>query len=172
MTTYYDNLLNQKSKKKKEQQNPITSQPEETQTEHPNDQSTSTTQTDNKTTSELTKSHFSASSGKQPRLDNDVFNPLTTNEGNNMYLELCTNFTLITQKETSHVLLIMDFEKLTLDGLIDTGALTGTIPEADLNKIFLLSNEATKDTGPAPKFQIMVANGQLERLELFSLNAR
>ena len=57
----------------------------------------------------------------------------------------------------------MDFEKLTLDGLIDTGALTSAISEADLNKIKLLSNEAIKDTGPAPNFQIMVANGQLER---------
>ena len=57
----------------------------------------------------------------------------------------------------------MDFEKITLDGLIDTGALKSAISEADLNKIKLLSNEAIKDTGPAPNFQIMVANGQLER---------
>ena len=57
----------------------------------------------------------------------------------------------------------MDFEKLTLDGLIDTGALTSAISEEDLNKIKLLSNEAIKDTGPAPNFQIIVANGQLER---------
>ena len=57
----------------------------------------------------------------------------------------------------------MDFEKLTLDGLIDTGALTSAISEADLNKIKLLSKEAIKDTGPAPNFQIMVGNGQLER---------
>ena len=57
----------------------------------------------------------------------------------------------------------MDFEKLTLDGLIDTSALTSAISEADLNKIKILSNEAIKDTGPAPNFHIMVANGQLER---------
>ena len=57
----------------------------------------------------------------------------------------------------------MDFMKLTLDGLIDTGALTSAISEQDLNKIKLLSNEAIKDTGPAPNFRIMVANGQLER---------
>ena len=54
----------------------------------------------------------------------------------------------------------MDFEKLTLEGLIDTGALNSAISEADLNKIKLLSNEANKDTGPAPNFQIMVANGR------------
>ena len=57
----------------------------------------------------------------------------------------------------------MDFEKLTPDGLIDTGAITRVISGADLNKIELLSNEAIKDTGPEPNFQIMVANGQLER---------
>ena len=50
-----------------------------------------------------------------------------------------------------------------IDGLIDTGALTSAIFEADLIKIKFLSNEAIKETGPAPNFQIMVANGQLER---------
>ena len=56
----------------------------------------------------------------------------------------------------------MDFEKLTLDDLIDTGALTIAISEQDLNKIKMPANEAVKETGPPPKFQIMVANGQLE----------
>ena len=56
----------------------------------------------------------------------------------------------------------MDFEKLTLDGLIDTGALTSAFSEQDLNKIKLLANEAIKETGPPPNFQIMVANGQLQ----------
>ena len=57
----------------------------------------------------------------------------------------------------------MDFAKLTLDRLIDTGALS-VISEADLIKIKQLSIEAIKDKecGPAPKFQIMVANGQLD----------
>ena len=53
----------------------------------------------------------------------------------------------------------MDFENLTLDRLIDTSALTSAISEAYLNKIKLLSNGATKDTGPASNFRIMVANG-------------
>ena len=110
----------------------------------------------------LTKTLFNASPGKQPLLDNDVSNHLTTDEGNNnMYLNLSTNLTL---KKKRHMYYFpMDFEKLTLDGLFDTGALTSAISEADLNKIKLLSNEAIKDTGPAPNFQIMVANGQLER---------
>ena len=56
----------------------------------------------------------------------------------------------------------MDFEKLTLDGLTDTGALTSAISEQDFKKIKLLANEAIKETGPPPNFQIMVANGQLE----------
>ena len=56
----------------------------------------------------------------------------------------------------------MDFGELTIDGLIDTGALTSAISDADLNKIKLLSNSSIIDTGPAPTFQIMVANGQLE----------
>ena len=55
-----------------------------------------------------------------------------------------------------------DFEKLTLDGLIDTGALTSAISKQDLNKIDLFANEAIKETGPQPNFQIMVAYGQLE----------
>ena len=56
----------------------------------------------------------------------------------------------------------MDFEKLTLDGLFDTGALTSAVSEQELNKIELLANEAIKETGPPPNLQIMVANGHLE----------
>ena len=56
----------------------------------------------------------------------------------------------------------MDFEKLTFDGLIDTGAHTSAFSEQDLHKIKLLASAANKETGPPPNFQIMVANGQLE----------
>ena len=71
--------------------------------------------------------------------------------------------TSLTLKRKRHMYyMLLDFEKLTLDGLIDTGALTGAISEQDLNKIKLLANEAIKDTGPPPNFKIMVANGQLE----------
>ena len=56
----------------------------------------------------------------------------------------------------------MDFEELTIDGLIDTGALSSTIPEMDLRKILLLSPQSVIREGPPPNFQIMVANGQLE----------
>ena len=145
-----------------QQQDRTPTQLQETQTEHPNQQSTSTTQTDNETTSELTKILFCASSGKPPLLDNGVFNHLTTDKGNNiMYLNLSTYLTL---KKKRHMYYFpMDFEKLTLDGLIDKGAPTSAISEADLNEIKPLAKEAIKDTGPSPNFQIMVANGQLER---------
>ena len=41
----------------------------------------------------------------------------------------------------------MDFENVTLDGHRDTGDLTSTISDQDLNKIIMLASEAIKDTG-------------------------
>ena len=51
----------------------------------------------------------------------------------------------------------INFGELTTEGLIDTGALTGAILEADL-----LALEAFLNEGPPPDFQIEVANGYLE----------
>ena len=56
----------------------------------------------------------------------------------------------------------MDFGELNIDGLINTGALSSAIPEADLRKIRLLAPHTILNEGPPPEFQIMVANGQLE----------
>ena len=56
----------------------------------------------------------------------------------------------------------MDFEELTIDGLIDTGALSSAIPEMDLRKFRLLSRQSVIREGPLPNNQILVANGQLE----------
>ena len=56
----------------------------------------------------------------------------------------------------------MDFGELTINGLIDTGAHSSAIPEADLRKIRLLAPQSIVKERPAPTFQIMVANGQLE----------
>ena len=56
----------------------------------------------------------------------------------------------------------MDFGELTLDGLVDTGALSSAFPEADLRTIRLLALQSIIEEGPAPNFQITVANGQLE----------
>ena len=102
-----------------------------------------------------------ASTQKLTLIDEDIINHLTINKETDIpMLLLSTNLTL---KSKRHMYYFpMDFEKLTLDGLIDTGALTRAISEQDLNKIKLLAPEAITDTGPAPNFQIMVANGQLE----------
>ena len=54
------------------------------------------------------------------------------------------------------------FGELYIDGLIDTGALSSAIPEADLRKIRLLAPHTILNEGPPPEFQIMVASGQLE----------
>ena len=56
----------------------------------------------------------------------------------------------------------IDFGELTLDGLVDTGALSSAIPEADLRKLGLLAPQSIIKEGPAPNFQILVANGQME----------
>ena len=56
----------------------------------------------------------------------------------------------------------MDFGDLTINGLIDTGALFSTIPEMDFQKIRLLSPQSVIRKSPPPKFQILFANGKLE----------
>ena len=56
----------------------------------------------------------------------------------------------------------MDFGELTLDALVDTGALSSAIPDTDLRKIQLLAPQSNIKEGPAPNFQIMVAIGQSE----------
>ena len=107
------------------------------------------------------QSTSSCNKQKQPLLDEDISNHIQFDQERNLsYLPMSTSLTL---KRKRHMYYMpMEFEKLTLDGLIDTGALTSAISEQDLNKIQLLANEAIKDTGPPPNFQIMVANGQLE----------
>ena len=102
-----------------------------------------------------------ASTQKLPLIDDEIQNRLTINKETDIpMLLLSTNLTL---KSKRHMYYFpMDFEKLTLDGLIDTGALTSAISEQDLNQVKLLAPEAITATGPAPNFQIMVANGQLE----------
>ena len=55
----------------------------------------------------------------------------------------------------------MDFGELILDDLLDTGALSSAIPQADLRKIRLCAPQSVVKEGLAPNFQIRVANGQL-----------
>ena len=52
---------------------------------------------------------------------------------------------------------------MSIDGLIDNGALSSAIPEMDLRTIHLLSPQSgIRECPPPPIFQILVANGQLE----------
>ena len=85
---------------------------------------------------------------------------LVAKEGEPSYVPLSTNLGLKFKRRMLYF--PMDFGELTLDGLIDTGAHSSAIPEADLRKIRLLATQSIVKEGPAPSFQIMVANGDLE----------
>ena len=87
-------------------------------------------------------------------------NTLVTRLGEPDYVPLKTNLGLKYKRRMLYF--PMDFGELTLDGLVDPGALSSAIPEADLRKIRLLAPQSIVKEGPAPNFQIMVANGQLE----------
>ena len=56
----------------------------------------------------------------------------------------------------------MNFGKSNIDGIIDTGAFSSAIPEANLRKIRLLAPHTILNERPPPEFQIILANGQLE----------
>ena len=97
----------------------------------------------------------------QSLLDEKQFqNILITKEGEADCIPLSTSINLKCKKRMLYF--PMDFGELTIDGLIDTGALSSAIPEMDLRKIRLLSPQSFIREGPPPNFQIMVANGQLE----------
>ena len=85
---------------------------------------------------------------------------LVEQQGEPPYVPLSTNLGLKIKRRMLYF--PMDFGELTLDGLIDTGAHSSAIPEADLRKIRLLAPQSIVKEGPAPSFQIMVANGDLE----------
>ena len=83
-----------------------------------------------------------------------------TPDGLTRFLALSTNLPVKNKRKMFYF--PMDFGELNIDGLIDTGALSSAIPEADLRKIQLLAPHTILNEGPPPEFQIMVANGQLE----------
>ena len=56
----------------------------------------------------------------------------------------------------------MGFRELTLDGLVDMGALSSAIIEADLLKIRLLAPQLNNKEDLTPNFQLLVIIGQLE----------
>ena len=97
----------------------------------------------------------------QSLLDEKQFqNVLITKDGEPNCIPLSTNINLKCEKRM--LFFPIDFEELTIDGLIDTGALSSAIPEMDLRKIRLLSPQSVIRESPPPNFQIMVANEQLE----------
>ena len=94
-------------------------------------------------------------------IDNQILPQLqVTPDGLTRFLQLSTNLPLKNKRKMLYF--PMDFGELNIDGLIDTGALSSAIPEADLRKIRLLAPHTILNEGPPPEFQIMVANGQLE----------
>ena len=102
-----------------------------------------------------------AESIPQSLLDEKQFqNVLITKDCDPGCIPLSTNINLKCKKRMLYF--SMDFGELTIDGLIDTGALSSAIPEMDLRKIRFLSPQSIIGEGPPPNFQIMVANGQLE----------
>ena len=94
-------------------------------------------------------------------MDDQILSQLqVTPDGVTRFLPLSTNLPLKNRRKMLYF--PMDFGELNIDGLIDTGALSSAIPEADLRKIRLLAPHTILNEGPPPEFQIMVANGQLE----------
>ena len=86
--------------------------------------------------------------------------PWQNTTGEPDYVPLTTNLGLKYKRRMLYF--PMDFGELTLDGLVNTGALSSAILEADLRKIRLLAPQSIVKEGPAPNFQVIVANGQLE----------
>ena len=97
----------------------------------------------------------------QSLLDEKQFqNILITKDGEPDCIPLSTTINLKCKKRM--LCFPMDFGELTINGLIDTGALSSAIPEMDLRKIRLPSPQSVIREGPHPNFYIMVANEQLE----------
>ena len=100
----------------------------------------------------------------QSLLDEKQFqHVLITKDGEPDCIPLSTNINLKCKKRMLYF--PMDLGELTIDELIDTGALSSAIPEMDLREIRLLSPQSVIREGPPPNFQIMVANGQLETVQ-------
>ena len=78
---------------------------------------------------------------KTSLIDESIFaNVLITTEGHTPYVPLSTNLGLKYKRRLLYF--PMDFGELTIDGLVDTGALTSAIPESDLRKIKLLTPQS------------------------------
>ena len=79
-----------------------------------------------------------------------------------VYLPLTSTVVLIRKQEMLYVPL--DFENnLTIDGLVDSGAFVSAIAQDDLDTIKQKAPNNILKIDDPPKFQIQVANGQLEK---------
>ena len=97
----------------------------------------------------------------QSLLDEEHFqNVLITKNGEPDSIPLSTNINFKCKKRMLYS--AMDFGELTIDALMDTGALSSAILEMDMRKIQFLFPQSVIREGPHPNFQILVANGQLE----------
>ena len=87
----------------------------------------------------------------QSLLDEKQFqNILITKEGEPDCIPLSTSINLKCKKRM--LSFPMDFGELTIDGLMDTGAICSAIPEMDLRKIRLLSPQSVIRESPPPNF--------------------
>ena len=94
-------------------------------------------------------------------IDNQILPQLqVTPDGLTRFLRLSTHLPLKNKRKMLYF--PMDFGELNMEELIDTGALSSTIPETDLRKNRFLAPHTILNEGPPTVFQIMVANGQLE----------
>ena len=88
------------------------------------------------------------------KLTNDVPNTNLSNVvdiSDQMYVPLSTNLWL---KQKHRMLYFpVDFGKLTVDGLVDTGVLSSAIPEVDLNRNRLLVKKAIIEEDTPPNFR-------------------
>ena len=110
-------------------------------------------------------SNFPPRPQKQQRhtafIDDQILPQLqVTPDGLTRFLPLSTTLPLKNQRKMLYF--PVDFGELDIDELIDTGALSSAIPEADSRKIRRLAPHTKLNEGPPPEFLIMVANGQLE----------
>ena len=125
--------------------------------------SASTPSEDNLTTDQQIEKELQKEPQNLPLLDENQFiNVLVETDGDPPYIPLSTSLNLKCKRRMLYF--PMDSGELSIDGLIDTGAYSSALPEADLRKIRLLAPQSVIREGPASNFQIMVANGQLETL--------
>ena len=81
---------------------------------------------------------------------------------NELYMPLSS--TIVLKRKNEMLYLPLDFENgLTLDALVDSGAYVSAIAQKELDRIKQQAPSNIRKFDEAPKFQIQVINGQLEK---------